>query len=476
MSLNLGLHQAMRQSLVMSARMQQRIKLLQLNHLEMVGAIQEAILENPTLEASSNDSVDRATEALLREQTPRADDMVGSQEAGGNDGVDWNKFLEQLADRRGTASLGGTIHEELPPIEANLTYGESLAEHLLWQLQMVHLTDEERKAADVICHNLDHRGYLVTSLEEVATTAEVPVDEAESALTIVQALDPLGCGSRDLAECLILQARILYSEDENFERILSSHLANLERRNYAAIAKDLSLDLEDVIEYHRMIQELEPHPGRAFGHDEPRYISPDLYVEKEDGEWRVHVNDEGVPTLKISSYYQKIAASGNEVERRYLQDKLRGAQFLIESIRQRRSTIRRVMESIIKHQYDFFEGGASYLRPLVLQDVATELNVHMSTVSRVTTNKYVHTPHGILELKFFFSAGVRQNSGEDIAAEAIKTRLKTLLQGENPKKPLSDQQLADLLKKEGVKVARRTVAKDREAIGILPSSQRKQMF
>lgn len=477
MALDLRLDAKMTQSLVMSPRMQQAIKILQLNHMEMVGAIQEAVLENPTLEAVASETGSEG-EFQLQEQAKKHESEAAEQQNGSADGnIDWEKFLEQMGDRKGPSSLGGTIHEDLPPIDANLTYGESLADHLQWQLAMLHMTADEQRAAEVIIHNLDHRGYLEASLEEVAETAEVEMEDAESALELVQGLDPIGCGARDLAECLRVQARAAFPEDDTFERILNGHLQNLERRNYQAIAKDLGLDVEDVIEYHRMIQEnLEPQPGRGYGHDEPRYITPDVFVDKHGDEWIILLNEEGVPDLKISSYYLKILRGASKQDRQYLEDKLRGAQFLIKSINKRRKTIRRVMESILKFQRDFFETGVGHLRPLVLQDVASDVGVHMSTVSRVTTNKYVHTPHGIFELKYFFSAGVKQQSGEDMAAEAVKSRIKALVSQEEARKPLSDQQIADKLKKEGVRVARRTVAKYREAMGILPSSQRKQMF
>ena len=225
-----------------------------------------------------------------------------------------------------------------------------------------------------------------------------------------------------------------------------------------------------------MIQELEPLPGRGFTGDDARYITPDIYVVNRQGEWYVTLNEDGMPDLRISKYYQKILKNASKSDKDYLLDKLRGAEFLIKSINKRRKTIRKVMESILKFQRDFFEHGVEHLRPLVLQDVADDVNVHMSTVSRVTTNKYVHTPHGTYELKFFFSAAVKQQSGGDMAAEAIKSRIRSLVSDEDPKRPLSDQAIANTLKKEGISVARRTVAKYREAMGILSSSKRKQLF
>ncbi len=478
MALDLRLDAKMTQSLVMTPRLQQAIKLLQYNHLEMVQHVEDQLLENPTLEVvPDTEGANGEGETALREDAKRLKAETDEQNNGEVGNLDWERFLEQMSDRpRGASMAGGTIHDDLPPIEANLTYGESLAEHLLWQVRMMELSPDEEIAMQAVIHNIDHRGYLASTVKELAESAGVNEEVFEDVLPMIHALDPVGCGARDLSECLCIQARHHFPEDDNFSRILLDHLHHLERRNYQAIARELDLELEDVIEYHRMIQELEPHPGRPFTEEEPRYITPDLYVIKRDGDWVVSLNEDGMPDLRISGYYQKVLRGASKTDREYLLDKLRGAEFLIKSINKRRHTIRRVMESLLRFQREFFEHGPERLRPLVLQDVADEVGVHMSTVSRVTTNKFVHTPHGIFELKYFFSASVKQTSGADMAAEAIKTHLREVLRGEDPRKPLSDQAIANQLKQEGIRIARRTVAKYREAMGILPSSQRKQMF
>lgn len=480
MALDLRLEAKMTQSLVMTPRLQQAIKLLQYNHLEMVQHVHEALLENPTLEEvpdSAGDAVPDAERDLLERASREEQDLV-EQRNGEEDRIDWERFLQQAAGEGSTAprESAGTIHDDLPPIETNLTYGESLADHLLFQLQLMRCGEDERLAAEILVHNLDHRGYLVADLDELARQHGLEREIFDEALEIVQSLDPLGCGARDLSEALVIQCRVLHPGDDDMLAIVRGHLHNLERRNYQAIARDLGLELEDVIEYHRMIQDLEPHPGRAYGGDEARYITPDIYVENRGGEWVITLNEDGMPDLRISRYYREVLRQASKADREYLLDKLRGAEFLIKSINKRRKTIRRVMESILQFQRDFFEHGAGHLRPLVLQDVADAVGVHMSTVSRVTANKYVHTPHGTYELKYFFSAGVRQQSGGDMAAEAIKSRIRALVAAEDPKKPLSDQAIGNALAKEGIEVARRTVAKYREQMGILPSSQRRKMF
>jgi RNA polymerase sigma-54 factor len=479
MGLDLRLDFKMSQTVVMTPRLQQAIKLLQYSHLEMIDHVQEAILENPTLEVvpDTDDGGTADLEALRKDEGTKERNEVSDQTNGADGDIDWDKFLGYLKDGSSGQGLGGTMHDELPPIETNLTYGQSLADHLLWQLQMVRCLDEERRVARIVIQDLDPRGYCTQTREELAEAAQCSVEIVEDALAVVQALDPIGCGAADLLECLLIQAKGRFPHDSNFPRILRDHMHNLEKRNYAAIAKDLEIDVEDVIEYHRMIKDdLEPAPGRAFTVDEPRYITPDLYVENHEGEWVVVINEEGMPDLRVSRYYQKILREASKKDREYLIDKLKGAEFLIKSINKRRRTIRRVMESILKFQGEFFEHGASRLRPMVLQDVADDIGVHMSTVSRVTTNKYVHTTHGIFELKYFFSAGLNCATGGDLASEAIKMKIKSLVAAENGKRPLSDQAIADLLNRDGVNIARRTVAKYREAMGVLPSSQRKRMF
>jgi RNA polymerase sigma-54 factor len=479
-NLGIRLEAKMSQSLVMTPRLQQAIKLLQYNHMEMVQHVQEALLENPTIEAvPDTDGVGSPEgEQQLRAKADEQRTDLKEQQNGQEGSIDWEKFLEHMQSNKSSGSLGSSGQDDLPPIETNLTYGESLADHLTFQLRMMRCGEGEVRAAEMIINNLDDRGYLAMPLDVLAVDANVDLEVAEEALELVQSLDPLGCGARTLSECLIVQAKVHFPDDDTFAKILAEdHLHNLERRNYAAIARDLQLDVEDIIEYHRMIQELEPLPGRGFSPDDARYITPDIYVVSRQGEWTVDLNEDGMPDLRISKYYQKVLRGASKEDKEYLIDKLRGAEFLIKSINKRRKTIRRVMESILKFQREFFDHGVERLRPLVLQDVADDVGVHMSTVSRVTTNKYVHTPHGTFELKFFFSAAVRQQSGGDMAAEAIKSRIKAMVADEDHKNPLSDQAIADALKtEEGIRIARRTVAKYREAMGILPSSQRKQMF
>jgi len=465
------------QQLVITQQIQQAIKLLQLTHLELVTEVQQEMVENPTLEEQPGTTTDTAVSSEIRDaQVP---DRSSDHEPGsdGGDKIDWESFLSGYTSGQRTGPRAGN-YEDLPPIEANMVRAESLADHLLWQLQMQSATDDEHAAARAIIHNLDHRGYLTTDLESIAQQIDVHMDSVEGALEIVLSLDPLGCGARGLSECLLIQVRLMNPEDPFLPEIVQRHLPNIEKRNYNAIAKDLGIDLEDAIEYHRMIQKLEPIPGRNFVSTDGQYITPDISVVKIGTEWHIVLNEDGLPKLRVSPYYERLLKGGNasKSDLDYVKGRIQSAAFLIQSIHRRQRTIYRVMKSILEKQMDFFEHGVSRLKPMVLRDVAEDIGVHESTVSRATTNKYVQCPQGVLELKFFFNAAIPKVGGGDVASEAVKSRIRQMISMENQKKPLSDQALVDLLRGEGLKVARRTVAKYRDEQGILPSSKRKSVF
>ena len=461
---------------------QQAIRLLQLNHQEMVEEVQQEMVENPTLEEIPGTSPDdsrvgeRVSSDVLGQESSRhiEDEPV----SGSGEKIDWERFLEGYeSDRsKSTGPTGG--YDELPPIEASLVGKTSLAEHLDWQLQMASCTDPERIAAGVIIHNLDHRGYLPITLEAISEEHHLDAESVEGALEIVQGLDPGGCGSRNLKECLNIQARIHFPEDPYLPLIIENHLENIEKRNYAIIARDLGMEVEDAVEYHRMIQKMEPIPGRQFTDAGNQYITPDLCVFKLGDEWHIVQNEDGLPKLRISPFYDRLLRqkAASKTDREYIKTKLQSAAFLIQSIHRRQRTIYRVMKSIMEKQMDFFDHGVDHLRPMVLRDVADDIGVHESTVSRATTNKYVQCPQGIFELKFFFNAAISRVGGGDVASEAVKNRIRQLISKEDGLSPVSDQELVDLLRKEGFKVARRTVAKYRDEQGILPSSKRKKMF
>ncbi len=483
MALEIRQTQKLQQQLVITVQLQQAIKLLQLSHQELVTAVQKEMLENPALEeipGTSSTTLNDAEAGLQAEANAQRQDVVdqnnGAQE---EKGVDWTKVLDDMASQ--PRNQGSTIrgnYDELPPIEATLTRSADLAEHLTWQLNMQSCTDEEHRAAISIIHNLDHRGWLQSELHEIMEEASADLDSAEGALMIIQGFDPPGCAARNLVECLVIQAKLSWPEDPFIVPLLQNHIKDLETRNYANIARVMDLHQEDVVEYHRMVQTLEPWPGRPFSDAPEQYIIPDIQVVKVGDEWQILQNEDGLPRLRVSPYYRKILTdlSSSKDDRNYIKERLESADFLIKSIFKRQRTIHKVMECILVRQREFFDRGTEGLKPMVLRDVADEIEVHESTVSRVTTNKYVQCPHGIFELKYFFNAGIQRVHGEDLAAEAVKQKIRKLISEENAKKPLSDQKIVELLRVQNVKIARRTVAKYREGMGILSSSQRKSVL
>ncbi len=473
----------LQQQLVITLQLQQAIKLLQLSHQELVSAVQKEMLENPALEeipGTSDAGITDAEARLQAEANAQRQDVVdqnnGAQE---EKGVDWAKMLDDMANQprnQGTAIRGN--YEDLPPIEATLTKSADLAGHLTWQLNMQSCTDEEHRGALSIIHNLDHRGWLDGDIDQIMDEADIDQDSAEGALMIVQSFDPHGCGARNLVECLVIQARVAWPEDPFIVTLLEDHIGDVETRNYGNIARSMDMHHEDVVEYHRMIQTLEPWPGRPFSDAPEQYIIPDIQVVRLGSEWQILQNDEGLPRLRVSPYYRKVLLDmkSSKADRTYIKERLESADFLIKSIFKRQRTIHRVMECILTRQKDFFDHGSERLKPMVLRDVAEEIEVHESTVSRVTTNKYVQCPHGIFELKYFFNAGIQRVHGEDLAAEAVKQKIRKLIADENERKPLSDQKIVDLLRGQNIKIARRTVAKYREGLGILSSAARKNVL
>lgn len=494
MAIDLKLQQRMTQQLVMTPQLQQAIKLLQLSRLELANLVQNEMMENPILE-DQNETVQEVDNSIIAPQdipefteqaqkaavdAPMAPESTQSEDKSPD--IDWNEYFENYSAAPPLPSQTGG-QEELPSLEATLSTKTSLFDHLMWQIKLSTLSERESEIASRIVGNLNDDGYLQdTSLLQIAEDPDlkaqgVTLEEIEKVLARVQELDPVGVAARSLGECLLIQARHYGHLDEDMEKILKEHIPNLEKKNYQAIAKDLKMSLEDVIEYAKLIASYNPRPGREYSTEDIHYITPDVYVHKIGDKYFVVPNDDGLPKLKISGYYRKaLSQQGNGGTKDYIQEKLRSAQWLIRSIQQRQRTIIKVTESIVKFQKEFFDKGIAYLKPLILRDVAEDIGMHESTVSRVTTNKYVHTPQGILELKFFFNSGINRIEGDEIASESVKNKIKQLIAQEDPRHPHSDQKLVDLLKRYDIDIARRTVAKYREGLGILPSSKRKKLF
>ncbi|NBX92738.1 MAG: RNA polymerase sigma-54 factor [Proteobacteria bacterium] len=462
------------QSLVMTPQLQQAIKLLQLSRMELENLINTELVDNPTLdESSESESTTQSINEIEASEAPKVDENPQASED-----FNWENYLENV---RSTPNLpvyrGG--EDELPSYENTLTQPAHLTDHLLWQLQLGGLTDKERQIGEVIIGNINEDGYLQVSVEEIAQKENFDPHEVEAVLYTIQNYDPIGVASRDLKECLLVQIYDMKREDEMLERIVENHLPDLEKKNYQAISKALGLSMEEIIKRIKVIEELEPKPGRAFGGAPAHYIIPDIYIVKRGDEYVVMLNEDGLPKLKISAFYKNLLEKGEFSQAQtkdYVQGKLRSAVWLIRSIHQRQRTIFKVTESIVRQQREFFDKGIAFLKPMVLRDVANDIGMHESTISRVTTNKYVHTPRGIFELKFFFNSGISKVSGGDVASESVKEKVKAIVAQEPPKNPYSDQKIVELLLKENINIARRTVAKYREIMGILPSSKRKKVF
>ncbi|MFN9809396.1 MAG: RNA polymerase factor sigma-54 [Deltaproteobacteria bacterium] len=483
------------QQLVMTPQLQQAIKLLQMSRLELVDMVREELMENPVLEdqAEIGEVSPRVAEAAQPaqqearsiEQAVALDDKASEKSVAGEEKkveeIDWERYLENHAMQAPLPSSGRMSDEDLPGVEATLSKREDLAEHIAWQVRLSDLTENELAFAALVVGNLDENGYLKledTPIDEVvpklAAEAEMDPEDAEEVLKIIQRMDPVGVASRDLRECLMIQADV-QGLDPLVLAVLDKHLPNLEKKNYAAVARDLKVEVEEIYDVAQAIAELEPRPGRDYVSEEPRYIVPDVYVSKVGESYVVSANDDGMPRLKISGFY-RAAMAGDPKAKEYIQTKLRSAQWLIRSIDQRRKTIVRVTECIVDKQKDFFDFGIEHLKPMILRDVAETVGMHESTISRVTSNKYVATPRGVLELKFFFNSAIRRESQEDIASESVKQAIKKIIGEEDPRNPHSDQKIVEILAQGDIIIARRTVAKYREMLGILSSAQRKKYF
>lgn len=497
------------QQLVMTPQLQQAIKLLQLNRLELVDVITNELMENPLLEeavettdnpegleagertASSDPSIDAPPgeaqqRASLLENKNEPDKLLS-----GKEDFDWESYVDDVNNNQylPTAKMS---NDDLPSFENILTKSTSLTEHLLWQLNLSEFTDEEKKFGDLVVGNLNDEGYLIANLEDLAKEANMDFEDAEEVLKMMQKFDPIGVCSRNLKECLMAQALLMNPRNELVESIIENHLSDLEKKNYQAVAKALQITTAEVIEATKIIMELDPKPGSSFvPTDNTQYITPDIYVYKVGPEYVISLNEDGLPKLRVSNYYKSVLSGSKKedksdtgtttqskgITKDYIQDKLRSAVWLIRSIHNRQKTIYKVTESIVKHQRDFFEKGVSALKPMILKDVADDIGMHESTVSRVTTNKFVHTPVGTFELKYFFNSSIASaNGAADVASEAVKEKIKHMVGKEDPTKPLSDQRIVELLKAENIDIARRTVAKYREMLGILSSSKRKKVF
>lgn len=472
MALEIKLAQKLSQSLLMTPQLQQAIKLLQLGRLEYKEAIEKELLENPVLEEVKEIEEPDISAATTANGEGEASQLDEKQ-------IDWERYLTDFSENRGTTSTRGTVDfDELPSYDSSLTKETSLIDHITEQLRMVDLENINREILLHVVGNLNAHGYLQVTCEEIIAACNTDRGTVDKVLEVVQGLEPPGVGARNLKECLLLQLDRLGLTNGLASKIISQYLEQLQGRKYDFIAKAEKIAVEDVYSAVTTIQGLEPRPGRPFASDTTRYVVPDIYVYKVGNQWEISLNEDGLPKLRVSPYYLQLLRGKKEsgkTDRDYLTERLKAASWLIKSIHQRQNTIYRVTESIVKFQKEFLEQGVEKLRPLVLKDVADEIEMHESTVSRVTTNKYVHTPQGVFELKYFFTSGIKTTNG-NVSSSSIKEKIKNIIAAEAPKKPISDQKIVDLLATEDIQIARRTVAKYRESLGILSSSKRKKLF
>jgi|Deesub1362A_J573_1020465.scaffolds.fasta_scaffold00042_70 RNA polymerase sigma-54 factor len=460
------------QQLIMTPQLQQALKILQMPRLELTNAIQVELRENPVLEEVLGSPEEW--------EEPREGEASSSiRESPKEEGPS----LEDLPYDYG-ATLPyheyplGEDEEDRPSYEQVISKPASLTDYLIWQLRLGDFDETEKRVAILLIGNLNSDGYLQADLDWVARECGVDLNTVERVLWRVQEFDPPGVAARDLRECLVIQIRQMGMEGSLEERIVRDFLKDLENQRIPQIAKRLGVPLPRVIEAVEWIKGLEPKPGRLYGPNECQYITPDVFVFKMDDDYVIVLNEDGLPKLRISPFYRRSLTKGDlsKEVRSYIQEKMRSAMWLIRSIHQRQRTIYKVTQSIMKFQREFLDHGIEYLRPLVLRDVALDTNLSESTISRVVTNKYVHTPQGLYELKFFFNSSIQKEGGESVASQSVKDLIQRMIQKEDPRKPLSDQEIVSLLAEKGIHIARRTVAKYRNMLGILPSNKRRRIF
>jgi RNA polymerase sigma-54 factor len=475
------LHTKLVQKLILTPSLQQAIKLLPMSTLELADLLNQEMVENPLLEEVPTEDLQPAEQA---QQDKTEADKPNAEKSDQWDDADYEYFFGDYLDD-GYRSRTPSEVKELPPIENTLSSVGSLSDHLLWQLNLQMQGGEDaslREIGAAIIGNLDDDGYLVASVEEIAAMGEWPVTDVEKALQHLQTFDPHGVAARDLGECLWLQLKFLGLEGTPTEKIVTEHLRLLQNHQVPEIARRMGMPIEDLKEHIEIIRNLDPKPGSRYNPQQSQYVIPDVYVVKVEDQYVAMLNEEGLPQLRISPTYRRLLDKNvagtpeNDETRAYVKDKFRSALWLIKSVDQRQKTIQKVANSIINFQREFLDHGIEYLRPLVLRDVANDIGMHESTVSRVVNNKYMHTPQGVFELKYFFHSGISSSYGDSVSSVTIKQRIRKIIENEDPRKPLSDSKIVSILQKEGLMLARRTIAKYREELKIPTSNQRKVLY
>lgn len=478
MALEQKLHLKLSQKLVMTPSLQQAIKLLQLGSFELQEVLNQEMLENPLLEET--------TEEILKAEDPEPGlqeakaEEPAAESAGERDSfdeIDYDSYFQDYMEY-GYNSRSTEEYDEFP-LENTLSRPPSLAEHLGWQLGMSDTRERIKEIVVFLIGNLDGDGYLRVTPEEVESAGPYTTAEVAEAMTILQSLDPIGVGARDLRECLLLQLAWLEADTIDAENLVRNYWDLFASRQYPQLSRALGISMKELEQVIEVIKRLDPKPGCRYDDDRVVYVQPDVYVHKVGTDYVIQINDDGMPRLRINGRYRQLLKKkgkedGDTVN--YVKDKIRSAIWLIKSIDQRQRTIYKVAESIVRHQRDFLDHGIDQLRPLVLRVVADDIQMHESTVSRVVANKYIHTPRGLFPMKYFFHSGIDSDQGEDVSSLSVKRKILTFVREENPKKPLSDSKIMKYLNKEGINIARRTVAKYRDELKIPSSTDRKQLF
>ena len=476
--MKLSVNLRMSQKLVMTPMLQQAIKLLPLTRLELAQQVRQEIMENPVLEETQED------EELIDEK----DNKEGTQTAKPTESfdvpqkdeptldspdIDWDTYFQENIDR----GMSAESYIERPSIETTYKKDPSLSDHLLWQLNLSVNNDREKFIGTCIIGNIQSDGYLRAEISDLCEISQGSEEEVSNILKIIQEFEPNGVGGRCLKECLAIQAQSDPDCSPLVLKLIENHLERLEERYFARLASDLKVSIETLIDAIKKIREFNPKPGLSFSSERVDYVVPDIVVVKTDEGYDVALNDEGIPKLRISPYYHNLLKSAAEGKTKdYLENKYRSALWLIKSIDQRRQTIYKVGKSIVKLQKDFLSRGLSYLKPMVLKDVAGDIEMHESTVSRITTNKYIDTPQGLYELKFFFHSGIRSYTGNSMSSIRVQNIIKDVVASEDERAPLTDEQMVQVLKEKNVKIARRTITKYRKKLNIPSAGKRKKLF
>ncbi|MBF0566435.1 MAG: RNA polymerase factor sigma-54 [Nitrospirae bacterium] len=477
MALETRLEARLAQKLVLTPQLQQAIKLLQLPQLELSQAINQEIIENPFLEEEA--------EELSAGETQAADDGRENQEKTENGDTEYpletlttfsvdEYFEERGSDGRDLGYFTSGLVEK-PGFETFLTSGTDLTDYLEWQLGLSNASPEHRVVAEMIIGNLDENGYLRATSKEMAVSLGVEVEVVERTIALVQSFDPPGVCARDIQECLLLQIKVLGLAGSLVEKIISLSLGDLEKRKYPAIAKTHHVTVEEVQAAVKIIESLEPKPGRIYSNTQVTYVVPDVFVEKVDDEYRIMLNDDNIPRIRISSAYREILQNKkmlDKEERLFLLEKYKSAMWLIKSLDERNKTIYRVTESLLRQQREFFDNGMQYLRPLNLKLVADDISMHESNISRVTSNKYLSCSHGLFPFRFFFSSSIQSDNG-DISSTTVKDLIRKIVSEEDRSNPMTDKKIVEILNRKNIRIARRTLAKYREELKIPSHTKRR---